>query len=105
MGLSGMYGRTSDDEGVATIQRAIERGVTLLDTGDLHGQGHNEMLVRRAIGGRRDGCSSRWSPAPRAAPTAPGSTSTPPRCRRYASDPSAIHTSLRRRNHSVHGGL
>ena len=54
MGLSGMYGRTSDDEGVATIQRAIERGVTLLDTGDFYGQGHNEMLLRRALEGRRD---------------------------------------------------
>src|SRR5690242_7450412 len=54
MGLSGMYGQTSDDEGVATIQAAIERGVTLIDTGDFYGMGHNELLVRRAIAGRRD---------------------------------------------------
>ncbi len=54
MGLSGMYGPGSDEQGVATIQRAIERGVTLLDTGDFYGQGHNEMLIRRAIEGRRD---------------------------------------------------
>jgi aryl-alcohol dehydrogenase-like predicted oxidoreductase len=54
MGLSGMYGPGPDEQGVATIQRAIERGVTLLDTGDFYGQGHNEMLIRRAIEGRRD---------------------------------------------------
>jgi aryl-alcohol dehydrogenase-like predicted oxidoreductase len=49
MGLSGMYGPTSDEEGVATIVEAIERGVTLLDTGDFYGMGHNEMLLARAI--------------------------------------------------------
>ncbi|MCW5834789.1 MAG: aldo/keto reductase [Labilithrix sp.] len=55
MGMSGMYGRTSDDESVATIQAAIDRGVTLIDTGDFYGMGHNELLVGRAIaGGRRD---------------------------------------------------
>ncbi|MFO0675576.1 MAG: aldo/keto reductase [Polyangiaceae bacterium] len=54
MGMSGMYGASSDDEGVATIQEAIERGVTLIDTGDFYGMGHNEMLVGRAIRGRRD---------------------------------------------------
>jgi aryl-alcohol dehydrogenase-like predicted oxidoreductase len=54
MGMSGMYGSTDDAESVATIQAAIERGVTLLDTGDFYGMGHNEMLVGRAIAGRRD---------------------------------------------------
>lgn len=54
MGMSGMYGATTDEEGVATIQAAIERGVTLLDTGDFYGMGHNEMLVGRAVRGRRD---------------------------------------------------
>ncbi|MDB4994773.1 MAG: aldo/keto reductase [Myxococcaceae bacterium] len=54
MGMSGMYGASSDDEGVAVIQSAIERGVTLIDTGDFYGMGHNEMLVGRAIRGRRD---------------------------------------------------
>ena len=54
MGMSGMYGATNDDDGVATIQAAIERGVTLLDTGDFYGMGHNELLVRRALEGRRD---------------------------------------------------
>jgi len=54
MGMSGMYGRTDDAESVRTIQAAIERGVTLLDTGDFYGMGHNEMLIGRAIAGRRD---------------------------------------------------
>jgi aryl-alcohol dehydrogenase-like predicted oxidoreductase len=49
-----MYGPTRDDDGIATIHAAIERGVTLLDTGDFYGSGHNEALIRRAIEGRRD---------------------------------------------------
>jgi aryl-alcohol dehydrogenase-like predicted oxidoreductase len=54
MGMSGMYGKTDDAESVKAIQAAIERGVTLLDTGDFYGMGHNEMLIGRAIAGRRD---------------------------------------------------
>jgi aryl-alcohol dehydrogenase-like predicted oxidoreductase len=54
MGMSGMYGKTSDEESVATIQEAIEKGITLLDTGDFYGTGHNEMLIGRAIQGRRE---------------------------------------------------
>src|SRR3954465_2891469 len=56
MGMSGMYGATDDAESVRTIQAAIAAGVTLLDTGDFYGMGHNEMLIGRALsgGGRRD---------------------------------------------------
>lgn len=54
MGMSGMYGATDDAESVRTIQAAIDRGVTLIDTGDFYGMGHNEMLVGRAISGRRE---------------------------------------------------
>jgi len=54
MGMSGMYGEATDAEGIATIQEGIERGVDLIDTGDFYGMGHNELLVRRAIEGRRD---------------------------------------------------
>jgi aryl-alcohol dehydrogenase-like predicted oxidoreductase len=54
MGMSGVYGATDDRESVATIQAAIDAGVTLIDTGDFYGMGHNEMLVGRAIAGRRD---------------------------------------------------
>ena len=54
MALSGVYGATNDEAGVATIQAAIDRGVSLLDTGDFYGMGHNEQLIARAIRGRRD---------------------------------------------------
>jgi aryl-alcohol dehydrogenase-like predicted oxidoreductase len=54
MGLSGAYGVTDDAESIATIQAAIDHGVTLLDTGDFYAMGHNEMLIGRAIAGRRE---------------------------------------------------
>ncbi|HYV58561.1 MAG TPA: aldo/keto reductase, partial [Acidimicrobiia bacterium] len=54
MSMSGVYGPADDDEGVATIRRALELGVSLLDTADVYGLGHNEELVGRAITGRRD---------------------------------------------------
>ena len=53
MAMSGMYGASDDEESVATIQMALDRGVNLLDTGDFYGMGHNEMLVGKAIAGRR----------------------------------------------------
>ncbi len=55
MGMSEWYGRADWDESVATIHRALELGVTFLDTADIYGAGHNEVLVGRAIAGRRDG--------------------------------------------------
>jgi aryl-alcohol dehydrogenase-like predicted oxidoreductase len=54
MGMSGMYGTTNDDESIATIHAALDSGVTVLDTGDFYGCGHNEMLIGRAIQDRRD---------------------------------------------------
>ncbi len=54
MGMSGMYGPSDEKESIATIQAAVDDGVTLLDTGDFYGMGHNEMLISRAINGRRD---------------------------------------------------
>src|SRR4051794_37279998 len=54
MGMSGMYGASDEHESVATIQAAVERGVTLIDTGDFYGMGHNELLIGRALTGRRD---------------------------------------------------
>lgn len=53
MGMSGMYGPADERESIATIHAALDAGVTLLDTGDYYGAGHNEMLIRRAIEGRR----------------------------------------------------
>jgi aryl-alcohol dehydrogenase-like predicted oxidoreductase len=49
MGMSGMYGPSSEDESIATIHAALDAGVTLLDTGDFYGMGHNEMLIGRAL--------------------------------------------------------
>jgi aryl-alcohol dehydrogenase-like predicted oxidoreductase len=54
MGMSEWYGHTDWDESVATIRRALDLGVTFLDTADAYGAGHNEVLVGRAIVGRRD---------------------------------------------------
>jgi aryl-alcohol dehydrogenase-like predicted oxidoreductase len=52
MGMSpGVYGPTDEAESIATIHAAIEAGVTLIDTGDFYGMGHNEMLIRRALEG------------------------------------------------------
>jgi aryl-alcohol dehydrogenase-like predicted oxidoreductase len=54
MGMSQSYGRGDWDESIATIHRALELGVTFLDTANVYGQGHNEVLVGRAIHDRRD---------------------------------------------------
>lgn len=54
MGLSHSYGRAEDENSIRTIHRALELGVTLIDTANVYGQGHNEELVARALEGRRD---------------------------------------------------
>ncbi|HEX4682915.1 MAG TPA: aldo/keto reductase [Gemmatimonadaceae bacterium] len=54
MGMSEFYGAASDDESIAAIHRALDLGVTLLDTADMYGPFTNERLVGRAIRGRRD---------------------------------------------------
>jgi len=54
MGMSEFYGRSDEDEAVATIHRALDLGVTFLDTADMYGPFTNERLVGRAIAGRRD---------------------------------------------------
>jgi aryl-alcohol dehydrogenase-like predicted oxidoreductase len=54
MGMSEFYGHPDWDESIATIHRALDLGVTFIDTADIYGAGHNEVLVGRAIVGRRD---------------------------------------------------
>ena len=54
MGMSEWYGPGDWDSSVATVRRALDLGVTFLDTADVYGAGHNEVLVGRAISGRRD---------------------------------------------------
>jgi aryl-alcohol dehydrogenase-like predicted oxidoreductase len=53
MAMSDMYGPSEESESIATIHAALDAGITMLDTGDFYGMGHNEMLIRRAIEGRR----------------------------------------------------
>jgi len=52
MGMSGMYGPADREESIATIHAALEAGITLLDTGDFYGMGHNELLIAEALHGR-----------------------------------------------------
>lgn len=52
MALSGVYGAADETESVATVTGALDEGVTLLDTGDFYGAGHNELLLGRALRGR-----------------------------------------------------
>jgi aryl-alcohol dehydrogenase-like predicted oxidoreductase len=54
MGMSEFYGATDDAESIRTIHRALELGITFLDTADMYGAGRNEELVGRAIAGRRE---------------------------------------------------
>jgi aryl-alcohol dehydrogenase-like predicted oxidoreductase len=53
MSMSGVYGQADDQESIATIRAAVDSGITLLDTGDFYGMGHNELLLRDAL--RRGG--------------------------------------------------
>jgi aryl-alcohol dehydrogenase-like predicted oxidoreductase len=53
MGMSGAYGPSDEAEGIATIHAALDAGMNLLDTGDFYGNGHNELLIRKALEGKR----------------------------------------------------
>ena len=65
MSMSGIYGQADDHESLATIHAAVDAGITLLDTGDFYGMGHNELLLRDALrrGSPGIACSSRSSSA------------------------------------------
>src|SRR5258706_14113957 len=53
--MPGMWAPAEEAESIATIHAALDRGVTLLDTGDFYGMGHNELLIGRALAGARRG--------------------------------------------------
>src|SRR6201995_286602 len=52
MGMSDLYGPADRAESIATIHAALDAGITLIDTGDFYGMGHNELLIREALQGR-----------------------------------------------------
>jgi len=52
MGMSDFYGPADRSESIATIHAALDAGITLLDTGDFYGMGHNEMLINEALSSR-----------------------------------------------------
>jgi aryl-alcohol dehydrogenase-like predicted oxidoreductase len=52
MGMSDVYGPADENESIATMHAALDGRVTLLDTGDFYGMGHNELLIRDALRGR-----------------------------------------------------
>ena len=52
MGMSGSYGPADDAESIAAVRAALDAGITLVDTGDFYGMGHNELLLRDALRGR-----------------------------------------------------
>lgn len=53
MGMSDFYGPADEQDSIATVHAALEAGVTLIDTGDFYGMGHNEMLLREALKGAK----------------------------------------------------
>ena len=55
MSLSGIYGESSDENGIAVVQHALDQGINFLDTSDMYGWGHNETVVGKALKGRRAG--------------------------------------------------
>src|SRR5688500_12404839 len=52
MGMSDLYGPADRAESIATLHAALDAGITLLDTGDFYGMGHNELLIREALTAR-----------------------------------------------------
>ncbi|BAC88130.1 aldo/keto reductase [Gloeobacter violaceus] len=54
MGMSDFYGKADEQESIATVHQALDAGITLFNTGDFYGMGHNEMLLREALADRRE---------------------------------------------------
>jgi aryl-alcohol dehydrogenase-like predicted oxidoreductase len=78
MGMSGVYGPAAEDDSIATIHAAVEADITLIDTGDFYGMGHNEMLIGRALADTpRDAYRLSVKFGASEGPTVPGSATTP----------------------------
>ena len=67
MGMSDLYGPADRGESIATIHAALDAGITLLDTGDFYGMGHNELLISEALPGGSGTASSSASSSARSA--------------------------------------
>src|SRR3954469_24434142 len=80
MGMSQSYGAADRDESLATVRRALDLGVTFLDTSDVYGSGHNEELVGEAIAGRRDEVQLPTNSSSRTTAAPCGSTAGPRTC-------------------------
>src|SRR4029453_16029859 len=100
MGMSDFYGPRDDAESIATIHRALDLGVTMLDTADMYGPFHNEQLIGTAIAGRRDDVivATKFGNEPRpdgsySALTGVPSTAAPPATRPSAGSASTTSTS------------
>ena len=81
MGMSAFYGGADEAQSIAVIHRALDLGVTLFDTAEMYGPHTNEVLVGKALKGRRDEASSPPSSASIASRTVrPLPTARPPMC-------------------------
>src|SRR3546814_11674271 len=72
MGMSGAYGQSDEKESLATIERALDLGYNFLDTADYYRSGHNELLIAKAIHGKRESAFLSVKTGMMASPSGPG---------------------------------
>ena len=84
MGMSGAYGTSDEKESIATIQRALDLGHNFLDTADYYLSGHNELLIAKAIHGKRESAFLSVKTGMMASPSGPGPVNGHPDYIRHA---------------------